>query len=97
MATAVVSGRVNEQVRQRADVAMREAGLTSSDVIQNVWASMAETGEVPEVAKRRQGEGRGQAALARLERFLDSLPPANPAYAGWDDDDILALRVLDYA
>ena len=97
MATAVVSGRVDERVRQRADAVMRKAGVTPTEVIQGVWASMAETGEVPDVAKPSSDRAGGNAAMARLERFLESLPPANPDYAGWSDDDILALRVRDHA
>ena len=36
MATSVVSGRVDETIRQRADVVMRRAGLKPTDVIQGV-------------------------------------------------------------
>ena len=96
MTTAVVSGRVDEAVRQRADVVMRKAGLKPTDIIQNVWAFMARTGEVPEIAQPASTADDKQDALARLDGFLSSLPQANPAYAGWSDDDILALKVHDH-
>ena len=96
MATAVVSGRVDSLARQKADAVIRKAGLTATDVIQNVWGVIAETGEIPE-AILTDRENRGQDALVRLERFLASLPPADPAYAGWEDDDILAMRAHDLA
>ena len=95
MATAVVSGRVDEAIRQRADVVMRKAGLKPTDVIQGLWATIASTGEVPDAALPAAAETKGQEAMAHLDRFLDSLPPVNRAYAGLSDDEILALKVHD--
>ena len=92
MATAVISARVDEGIRQRADLVMRKAGLKPTDIIQNVWAYMATRGEIPDVAKPMDAADDKQEALARLERFIASLPPANPAYAGWTDEQILALK-----
>ena len=96
MATAVISGRVDERVRQRADIVMRKAGLKTSDIIQSVWTYMAEEGEVPEIARLSTETGGKEEALEHLRLFLESLPPANPAYEGLSDDDILALKVHDY-
>lgn len=48
MATAVVSGRVDEQVKSRADAFIRAAGLSTGDVIRAVWECIAQTGEVPD-------------------------------------------------
>lgn len=97
MASAVISGRVDDGIRRKADVAMRKAGLKPSDIIQNAWALIADAGEVPEVLRSGAGGERGQAGIARLERFLDSLPPANPAYADLTDDEILSTKTRDYA
>ena len=97
MATAVVSGRVSEAVRQRAEIAMRKAGLKPTDVIQSVWAVMAETGEVPEIARKRSATPGEHDALGKLNQFLSTLPPANPEYAGWSDNDILGLKARDDA
>ena len=97
MSTAVVSGRVDERVRQRADVALRKAGLTPTDIIQSVWNEIARSGDVPDIARPGRAEGDGPAALERFERFLEKLPPVNPAYADFSDDEILALRVQDHA
>ena len=58
---------------------------------------MATTGEVPEAALPSSICSKERDALAQLDRFLDSLPDPNPAYAGWSDDEILALRACDYA
>ena len=37
MATAVISGRVDEQVRESAERYIQAAGLTVADVIRTVW------------------------------------------------------------
>lgn len=47
MATAVVSGRVDEAVKARADAYIRAAGLGVADVVKAVWEHIAQTGEVP--------------------------------------------------
>ena len=36
-------------------------------------------------------------ALGKLNQFLSTLPPANPEYAGWSDNDILGLKARDDA
>lgn len=97
MATAVVSGRVSEAIRQRAEIAMRKAGLKPTDIIQSVWAVMAETGEVPDIARKRSDAPAGHDALGKLNEFLNALPPANPEYSGWSDEDILGLKARDNA
>ena len=97
MPTAVVSGRVDEMARQKADIAMRKAGLTPTEVIQNVWSVMARTGEVPEIARPAPDKEKGKEAIKRLERLLELLPPVNPTYAHLSDDEILALKVREHA
>ena len=97
MATAVVSGRVSEANRQRAEIAMRKAGLKPTDVIQSVWATMAETGEVPEIARKRTAAPAEYDALDKLNQLLSTLPPVNPEYSEWSDEDILKLKARDNA
>lgn len=48
MPSVVVSGRVDQRVREQAGAVIRAAGLTANDVIRRVWDSIARTGEVPE-------------------------------------------------
>lgn len=47
MATAVISGRVDERIKKRADAYLRAAGLQVGDVIRQVWEHIARTGEIP--------------------------------------------------
>lgn len=66
MATAVVSGRVDERIKFRAEVFIRAAGLSAGDVIRAVWERIAQTGEVPNM-----GKGAGQLDVSRdpMERL----------------------------
>ena len=97
MATLVVSGRVDEAIRHRADAVIRKAGLTPTEIIQNVWSSIAQTGDIPEQAlPHRESEDR-KSALERLDDFLTALPPANPQFIGLSDDELLAMKARDYA
>ena len=68
MATAVVSGRVDEKVRQRADAYIRAAGSTPAEVIKVVWEHIARTGEVPE-EESHVDQVTAQDPLARLEEL----------------------------
>lgn len=47
MATAVISGRVDERVKARAELFIHAAGLSAGDVIRMVWEHIAQTGEIP--------------------------------------------------
>ena len=74
MATAVVSGRVDEKIRQRADAYIRAAGSTPAEVIKVVWESIARTGEVPVESPAEESNG----AWERFMEFRESLPKAEP-------------------
>ena len=74
MATSVVSGRVDEKIRQRADAYIRAAGSTPAEVIKVVWENIARTGEVPEVVPVEEPRG----AWERFMEFRESLPKAEP-------------------
>ncbi len=66
MATSVVSGRVDEAVRKRADAYIRGAGTTSAEVIRVVWENIARTGEVPTPSSVEQEADDPLARLAEL-------------------------------
>lgn len=77
MGTAVISGRIDEDVKERAARYIHMAGLTVGDVIKAVWESIAQTGEVP----RPAGEGAGGAihrerleALRRVRAQMTTCP-----------------------
>lgn len=66
MATAVVSGRVDERIKSRADAFIRAAGLSSGDVIRIVWERIAQTGEVPDALHSGQEPATADDPLERL-------------------------------
>ena len=66
MATAVISGRVDERVKARAEVFIRAAGLSAGDVIRMVWEHIAQTGEVPDAQDMAEGVSVAKDPLTRL-------------------------------
>lgn len=81
MAGTLVAGRVDENTKQKADVFIRRAGMTTSDVIRVVWHRIAETGEVPKPEGSRVAPGTLTDQLAALRattpssEFLENLTP----------------------
>ena len=73
MATSVVSGRVDEKVRRRADAYIRAAGSTPAEVIKVVWESIARTGEVPEEVPVAAAQG----PMERLAELRESFGEAD--------------------
>lgn len=91
MATAVVSGRVDEKVRQRADAYIRAAGSTPAEVIKVVWEHIARTGEVPEEEPAVDPRD----AWERFVEFREALPKAEPWLVNLTKEqmrDIIASR-----
>ena len=91
MGTAVVSGRVDQATKNRADRVIRASGLTTGDVIKALWAQISQTGEVPEFLATPHNEPDSSIRIARYMKFLDSLPPAPREYAEMSDDQMQEL------
>lgn len=51
MATGIVSGRVEESIKQRAAAHLLEAGITAGEAINRLWSYIAQTGTVPNFEK----------------------------------------------
>lgn len=97
MPTVVISGRVDEDVKVRADAVIRAAGSSVARVISDVWQTIAETGEVPVSPAVADEQAERRAAFESFMEWFDALPPQNEAFAHMTDDEILAGRVDDYA
>ena len=97
MPTAVVSGRVDEELKRQADVIIRAAGTTVGNVINDVWHTIVTTGELPVSPAQAQERRAKQQTFDSFLQWFNALPPQNDAYARMTDDEILALRVDDYA
>lgn len=74
MATAVVSGRVDEKTKERADAYIRAAGSTPGDVIRIVWEQIAATGVVPETPAEHEETKRRLEALRAITRLREGMP-----------------------
>ena len=73
MPTAIVSGRVDAAVRDRANAYIHAAGLTAGDVVKRVWESIARTGEVP-AAQQAADEPDPDDPFERFMAFRKTLP-----------------------
>lgn len=85
METAVVSGRVEQTVKERADRVIRAAGLTVADVIKATWTSIAKTGELPEALVEPANKTAPSSQFSRFARFVGSLPPVSDEFASMSD------------
>lgn len=85
METVVVSGRVEQTIKERADRVIRASGFTVADVIKATWSSIAKTGELPESLVAPAGKSETSDQFARFAQFVDTLPPAPEAFASMSD------------
>lgn len=92
MATAVVSGRIDAQLKEQVDVIIRLAGSNISEVINNVWMAIAQTGELPCAPSRMDELAQRRARIAEFEAWLDELPQPVAEFAGMSDDEILQTK-----
>ena len=97
MPTVVVSGRVDEDVKLRADAVIRASGSSVARVINDVWRSIADTGELPVAPEFVDEQAEKRATFHSFMEWFDGLPPQNESFARMTDDEILAGRVDDYA
>ena len=95
MATAIVSGRVDEVVKERAGAYIKAAGLTVGDVINIVWTNIANTGSIPTIESAGVEE-----ALDPFERFMAfretfNSAPIDERYASMTDEEILMEHLVE--
>ena len=76
MATAVVSGRVDEHVKREVDRIIERAGKTPGDVVRDVWNAIYQTGELPAAPERQNLRMEQQRRLQDFMAFVRSAPPA---------------------
>ena len=81
MQTAVVSGRVNAEVKMRADRIIKKNDLTVAEVIKRVWTEIASSGKLPDVVCSESTESKGTRQFDEFEAFVSSLPSASSEFA----------------
>lgn len=91
MATAVVSGRVDEEVYRRANAVIQRAGKTPGEVIKGVWSSIATTGRIPPTEEEEAHRASQRERFEHFLEFLDSLPPAPQELIDMTDEDMHRL------
>ena len=97
MPTVVVSGRVDEDVKLRADAIIRSEGSSVARVISDVWQNIVDTGQLPESPTLAREQAERRAAFSSFMDWFEGLPAQNGAYAHLMDEEILEGRVDDYA
>lgn len=95
MATSVVAGRVDEQVRRAAEASLRAAGITVSDIIGRLMEHIAATGEIPSFQEQDDGL-ESESAVNEFFSFIDSLPPAPDWLVEMDDRSMQEMIASRY-
>ena len=85
MQTAVISGRVDQKTKERADRVIRASGLTVADVIKATWSFIAQTGELPEAVVAPANKTEPNARFSRFTQFVETLPSAPEFFASASD------------
>ncbi len=91
MATAVVSGRVDEAIKRRADKYIKAAGKTTAQVISDMYLQISITGELPGAELERERRERGKERFREFMEYVDSLPPADEWLANMSDEEMHEL------
>lgn len=88
MATVVVSGRVDEEVKRGVDRILERAGKTPADVIKDVWANIYATGELPTTQQQIDEFQEKRRRFQDFIEFVDSMPPAPAWFATMTDEQM---------
>lgn len=96
MATAVVSGRVDAQVKARAEAFIHAAGLSAGDVIRVVWERIARTGEIPDAGDDVEQLDVSRDPLGRLGELRASFGSCEDLVS-LDDDQMRDMIASRYA
>lgn len=96
MSTAVISGRIDKDIKVRADAIIRAAGSSVNSVISTVWHNIVETGELPVSSEGKDAQDTQRQTFESFMEWFETLPPQNKMYAHMTDDEILSLKVDEY-
>ena len=88
MATAVVSGRVDAEVKREVDRILLRKGTTSGEIIRGVWSHIYQTGELPVTEEQEEAFRRKRQNFKEFMEFVDSLPPAPDWFATMTDKEM---------
>ena len=92
MASAVVSGRVEASLKERAERIIDAAGITSGEVIKRTWEQIVATGEVPS-AREPVADGE---AFREFMAFRASLPKGRSWLSYLDEKGVRDIATERY-
>lgn len=95
MATAVVSGRVSEEVKREVDRILERAGKTPGDVIRDVWVTIYQTGKLPTSPEQEEELLEKRRRFKEFVAFIDGLPPAPRWLSSMSDEELRDMMVDD--
>lgn len=95
MATAVVSGRVDEDVKRKVDRVIERAGTTVGDVIRNVWMTISITGELPSTQVQEDEFRQRRTRFKEFMELRSTLPHAPEWAAGLTDEQLRNMMYDD--
>lgn len=92
MASCVISGRVDESVRDKVSPILKRAGMSAGDLVKSLWEHVALTREIPsfEVEKAVCD---AHSPYDDFISYCDTLPPSDAWFNGMDREgmrDVLA-------
>lgn len=95
MATMVVSGRVDEDVKRRVDQVLEREGKTQGDVIRDVWVTISQTGRLPDTVTEEKIFKEKRRRFQEFLAFLESTPPAPDWFGTMTDEQMRDMIVED--
>lgn len=95
MATTVVSGRVETDIKEQVGRVLEHSGKTQGDVIRDVWTSIAKTGRLPVTQKQEDAFRRRRKACRSFVSLVESLPPCSSEVATMTDEELHHMMVED--
>ena len=95
MATAVVSGRVDEHIKREVDRIIEREGKTPGDVIRDVWVTIYETGKLPTTPQQEAEFLEKRRRFADFLEFVNELPPAPSWFSSMTDEQLHDMMVED--
>ena len=95
MATVVVAGRVDEEVKRGVDRILERVGKTTADVIKEVWVNIYLTGELPTTQQQEETFREQRRRFQEFMEFVSSAPPVPEWLVNLTDEEMHNMMVED--
>ena len=95
MATTVVAGRVDEEVKRKVDRILAREGRTAADVIKEIWINIAITGELPTTQQQEEAFREQRRRYQDIIEFVSQVAPAPEWAINLTDQEMHDMMVAD--